>query len=75
MSGKCNCYDNASVEIFFKSLRAELARRTTFETRGQVGKVLFKYINKFYNTKRRHSYLGDIKLTIVYATHNHNLRL
>jgi len=52
--------DNAAVETFFKSLKAELVWRTTFETRDQAGKALFKYINKFYNPKRRHSYLGNI---------------
>lgn len=60
MSGKGNCYDNAAVETFFKSLKAELVWRTKFETRDQAGKALFKYINKFYNPKRRHSYLGNI---------------
>jgi transposase InsO family protein len=60
MSGKGNCYDNATVETFFKSLKAELVWRTNFETRDQAGKALFKYINKFYNTRRRHSYLGNI---------------
>jgi putative transposase len=24
MRGRCNCYDNAAVETFFKTLRAEL---------------------------------------------------
>jgi len=52
--------DNTAVETFFNSLKAELVWRTTFETRDQAGKALFKYINKFYNPKRRHSYLGNI---------------
>jgi putative transposase len=27
MSGKGNCYDNASVETFFKTIKAELAAK------------------------------------------------
>ena len=35
MSGKGNCYDNASVETFFKSLKAELIWRQKWPTRRQ----------------------------------------
>ncbi|WP_417790692.1 IS3 family transposase, partial [Terasakiella pusilla] len=60
MSGKGNCYDNAAVETFFKSLKAELIWRMKLQTREQAEKALFGYINRFYNPKRRHSYLGNI---------------
>ena len=60
MSGKGNCYDNASVETFFKSLKAELIWRQTWPTRRQAEAAIFRYINGFYNTRRRHSYLGGI---------------
>ena len=33
MSGKGNCYDNAMVETFFKTLKSELVWRTIFYTR------------------------------------------
>ncbi len=33
MSGKGNCYDNAAVETFFKTIKAELIWRDTWETR------------------------------------------
>jgi transposase InsO family protein len=55
MSGKGNCYDNAAVETFFKTLKAELIWRHTWQTRSQVTQALFQYINGFYNTRRRHS--------------------
>lgn len=58
MSGKGNCYDNAAVETFFKTLKAELIWRHSWQTRSQVTDALFKYINGFYNTRRRHSSLG-----------------
>ena len=60
MSGKGNCYDNASVETFFKSLKAELIWRQRWPTRRQAEAAIFQYINGFYNSRRRHSYLGGI---------------
>jgi transposase InsO family protein len=60
MSGKGNCYDNASVETFFKSLKAELIWRQKWTTRRHAEAAIFQYINGFYNTRRRHSYLGGI---------------
>lgn len=60
MSGKGNCYDNAAVETFFKSLKAELIWRNQYETRALAQSDLFSYINGFYNPRRRHSYLGNI---------------
>ena len=58
MSGKGNCYDNAAVETFFKTIKAELIWRRTWETRRQAETAIFQYINGFYNPRRRHSTLG-----------------
>ena len=58
MSGKGNCYDNAVVETFFKTLKAEQIWRNTWTTRRQTEMALFEYINGFYNPRRRHSTLG-----------------
>jgi len=58
MSGKGNCYDNAAVESFFKSLKAELVWRRNWQTRREVEVALFEYINGFYNPRRKHSALG-----------------
>jgi len=58
MSGKGNCYDNAAVETFFKSLKAELIWRHNWTTRRETEVALFEYINGFYNPRRRHSALG-----------------
>jgi putative transposase len=55
MSGRGNCYDNAAVETFFKTLKAELIWRHTWASRDQVTNALFQYINGFYNTRRKHS--------------------
>ena len=58
MSGKGNCYDNAAVETFFKTIKAELIWRRTWQTRRQAETAIFQYINGFYNPRRRHSALG-----------------
>jgi transposase InsO family protein len=58
MSGKGNCYDNAMVETFFKTLKSELVWRTVFYTRQQADWAIGRYINGFYNPVRRHSALN-----------------
>ena len=57
MSGKGNCYDNAIVETFFKTLKSELIWRTVFRTRRDAEMAIARYIEGFYNPVRRHSSL------------------
>ena len=45
MSGKGNCYDNASVETFFKSLKAELIWRQKLPTRRQAEAAMLLLCN------------------------------
>lgn len=58
MSGKGNCYDNAAMETFFKTIKAELIWRHSWQTRRDAEIAIFEYINGFYNPRRRHSALG-----------------
>jgi transposase InsO family protein len=58
MSGKGNCYDNAMVETVFKTIKSELVWRTIFQTRAAAEWALGRYIDGFYNPRRRHSALG-----------------
>ena len=58
MSGKGNCYDNAPVESFFKSLKSELVWRTVFQSRHQATAAIGRWIDGFYNPIRRHSTLN-----------------
>jgi putative transposase len=60
MSGKGNCYDNAMVETFFKTLKSELIWRTIFLTRAEAKDAIGRYIDGFYNPVRRHSALDFI---------------
>jgi putative transposase len=57
MSGKGNCYDNAMVETFFKTLKSELIWRPNFHTRADAEHAIARYIDGFYNPVRRHSAL------------------
>jgi len=53
MSGTGNCYDNAMVETFFKTLKSELVWRTVFYTRQEADQAIGRYIELV----RRHSAL------------------
>jgi putative transposase len=60
MSGKGNCFDNAVVETFFKTLKSELVWRTVFQTRAEAKDAIGRYIDGFYNPVRRHSTLDFV---------------
>ena len=58
MSRSGNCWDNAAMESFFSSLKAERVARRVYRTRDQARADVFDYIERFYNPRRRHSTLG-----------------
>jgi len=58
MSGKGNCYDNAAMESFFKTIKSELVWPTKFLSRRQANDMIGTYIEGFYNPQKRHSTLG-----------------
>jgi putative transposase len=58
MSRKGNCYDNAFIESFWSSLKAELMPHRRFATNAQARSAIFGYIEGFYNRRRLHSSLG-----------------
>jgi len=49
--------DNAHMESFFHSLKAELTRGVVFADEGQLRRALHRYLY-YYNTRRLHSSLG-----------------
>lgn len=55
MSRTGDCYDNAVVESFFKTLKAELVYHERYETREQARRSVFEYVEVFYNRRRLHS--------------------
>jgi transposase InsO family protein len=50
-----HCTDNAFMESFFHSLKAELIRGTIYRKAAELRRALSTYINQFYNTVRLHS--------------------
>ena len=58
MSRRGNCYDNAAMESWFSTFKAELGE--TFESIRRGKDLAFNYIEVFYNQRRRHSSIGYI---------------
>ena len=54
------CADNAVAESFFATLKKEKIHRRSWPTRAELQSVVFEYIEGWYNTRRRHSKLGNI---------------
>ena len=53
-----DCYDNALCESFFATLECELIDRRCWQTREQARTDVFRFIEGWYNPRRRHSALG-----------------
>ena len=60
MSGTGDCYDNAVAERFFSTLAFELLMKHDWQTRDEARPAIFRYIEAWYNRKRRHSSLGYV---------------
>jgi transposase InsO family protein len=69
MSRRGNCWDNAVVESFFGTLKAELVHRTEFATREAATAAIAEYIEDFYNPRRRHSSLGYVSPLVFELQH------
>jgi len=55
MSRKANCWDNAPAESFFKTLKVEWTNRFVYDNIEQARTSVFDYIERWYNTRRKHS--------------------
>jgi transposase InsO family protein len=58
MSAKADPYDNAMMESFFSTLRAECTDLQALGSRRDARTVVFEFIEVFYNRQRLHSALG-----------------
>ncbi len=58
MSRKGNCWDNAVMESFYRTLKVELIYQRKYETRIEAQRDIFEYIEIFYNRERLHSSIG-----------------
>ena len=55
MSRRANCWDNAPMESFFKTLKVERIHQLRYETRAQARLDIVDWIEGFYNLERVHS--------------------
>ena len=60
MSRKGDCWDNAVAECFFGSLKVEQIFGVKYHSRSAARQETVDYIEMFYNSRRRHSYLGYV---------------
>ena len=58
MSRKGNCWDNAPMESFFKTLKVERIYQTQYATRAEARLDIVDWIEGFYNRQRLHSSIG-----------------
>ena len=65
MSRRGNCYDNAFVETFFKTIKSELLWNQNLSSEKHLKFEIFEYIESWYNRKRIHTSL-DNKSPLVY---------
>lgn len=71
MSRVGNCYDNAAMESFWGSMKTEwVYPRKPHETLDQAKRSIFKYIEIWYNRRRRHSAIGYVSPEAFEASRN-----
>jgi transposase InsO family protein len=58
MSRKGNCYDNAVMESFFRTLKAECVDLHVFLSHAHARSLIFEFLEVYYNRQRLHSTLG-----------------
>jgi len=58
MSRRANCWDNAPMESFFKTLKVERIYQLRYGTRAQARLDIVDWIEGFYNLERMHSSIG-----------------
>lgn len=69
-----DCYDNAMAESFFASLECELLDKHCFKTQAEAKRIVFEWIEGWYNPHRLHSaltYLSPIEFERRNQTQKH----
>jgi putative transposase len=69
MTRKADPYDNAMMESFFSTLRAELTDLECFPTRAAARVAVFDYLDVFYNRQRIHTSIEYTHPTAYEALH------
>jgi transposase InsO family protein len=60
MGSRGDAYDNAACESCIATLKEEWIKRHRYRSRDEARLSIFRYIETFYNPRRRHSSLGGI---------------
>ena len=58
MSRRANCWDNAAMESFFKTLKVERVDQVRYDTRAQARLDIVNWIEGYYNRSRLPSSIG-----------------
>jgi putative transposase len=60
MSRAGEVWENSAMESFFSSLKTERNARKVYRSREEARADVLDYIERFYNTRRRHSTTGYV---------------
>lgn len=60
MGSRGDAFDNAACESCISTLKEEWIKRHRYESRDEARLSIFRYVETFYNPRRRHSSLGGI---------------
>lgn len=75
MSRKGNCWDNAVSESFFSTIKREMIHPNgIFDSIAEARSKVFRYIETWYNNRRKHSSLGYLS-PAEFELENENLSL
>jgi transposase InsO family protein len=75
MSRKGNCWDNAVAESFFKTIKIESIYQQKIVNKYHAYRILFDYIDGWYNTKRRHSAINGLAPIDAFLLKSKNINL
>ena len=67
------CRDNAVAESLWASLKKEMCHRRTFETREEAKTACIDWIERFYNSSRPHSAIGNRHPADLMAEFQHRM--
>ena len=62
--------DNALIESFWSTMQRELLDQRVWQSRDELGKAIFEWIEAWYNPRRRHSGIGDVSPLEFEDTHH-----
>ena len=68
MSRRGNCWDNAVVERFFRSLKSEWIGEQEYENHEEAKKDISEFVEKYYNYQRLHSAANNLPPVLYEAS-------